>query len=212
MQEKKFTHQQSQLVSELTERYKISAEDITFFPGDPKPFIGYEATCVMCNDLVPGLTEISIDHTLSFTDAITLKCTLKFSDGRIRSAVGVANHAEPGEGGEELSQQQLHQLASSRAIRNVLRTAGIDLLKLHSNPTAPTQFTGPTNRENLIRQAHALGEENGYINGPDKGLWRRLLFNRYKVDTSAVLSDSQLADLCSLLQAVRPQAEVAAAA
>lgn len=210
---KSFTPFQLELVSQLVQCYGIEPTEITFFPGDPKPFIGYEATCVMCNALVPEMQEISIDPVAGFaSDSLALKCTLRFTDGRIRSATGVANTSEPGEGGEVLSGQQVHQLASSRAIRNALRTAGIDLIKLHQSPGNVAEFTGPSNRNSLLAQAHALGTEVGYIApNHEKSAWRRFLQHRYGVTSSQTLSEDMLADLIAVLRSIRqPVHKVAA--
>lgn len=209
---KHFTTFQLELVSQLVQCYGIEPDEITFFPGDPKPFIGYEATCVMCNALVPEMQEISIDPVAGFaSDSLALKCTLRFADGRIRSATGVANTNEPGEGGEVLSGQQVHQLASSRAIRNALRTAGIDLIKLHQSPGSVAEFTGPSNRNSLLAQAHALGTEVGYISGPEKSAWQRFLQHRYGVASSQQLGEDSLADLIAVLRSIRQPAQKAAA-
>lgn len=207
----RFTPPQLELVSDLVQAYGIEPAEITFFPGDTKPFIGYEATCVMANTLVPDLQEISIDEvTPHGVDSFARKCLLRFADGRVRSATGVANCREPGEGGEVMSPQQIERLASSRAIRNALRTAGIDLIKIHQNPGKVHQFTGKSHRQSLLAQAHLLGEEVGYIVGDDKSVWSKILMHLYGVSSSAQLSDDLLSDFIGVLNSVRRPVKKAA--
>lgn len=212
MQTKKklLSSEQNQLIAGLVEDFGIQPTEITFFSDDPKPHIGYEATCVMCNALVPSLKGISIDQERSVAeDSLTLKCTLTFADGRVRSAIGVANVNESGEGGEVMSDQQLHYVASSRAIRNALRTAGIDLIKIYRNPGNVSEFTGSKNRDILVRQVHALGEEVGYIDGDNKSAWRLFLLNRYGANSASLLSEDQLSDLAAALKPLLPRRKAA---
>lgn len=204
---KNLTAEQAALVGEITGLFDVQPEELVFFGDDPRPLIGYEATCVIANQLVPDLSGIIIEPVQSVAaDSVSLLCTLKFADGKMRGAVGVANSGEPGDGGEVMSEQQLQQLASSRAIRNALRVAGIDLVRLLRSSRNVAEFSGPakqrSNRDNLLAQAHAIGAEVGYIRDNDKILWRRVLNNRYGVASSSDLSDPQLADLVALLRSI----------
>lgn len=196
--------QQTQLVAELVESYGIEQSDVFFFAGDPKPFLSYEATCAVANKLT-DLLEITIEPVEStFVDSLSLRCRLTLADGRVRTAVGVVNVAER-VGDWAMNPQQLYQTASSRAIRNALRAAGIDLIKLHEqSQNPPVEYTGParSNRASLIAQAHAIGTEVGFILGDEKGGWKRLLLHRYGVETSAALNEDQLADLVAALRGI----------
>ena len=93
-------------------------------------------------------------------DSLTIKCNLTNASGRTRGAVGIANLNEKIDG-QKMSDQQLFQLASARAIRNALRTAGIDLLKLHRQEMSEGEldFRPKTNYATLIARAHLLGKE-----------------------------------------------------
>ena len=203
---KTYTAEQAALVQAITSQFDVQPDEVVFFGDDPRPLLAYEATCVIANQLVPDLNSIIIEPVQSVADdSVSILCTLRFADGKMRGAVGVANAGEPGDGGEVMSEQQLQQLASSRAIRNALRVAGIDLIRLirsRTDAAASPAPAGRTNRDNLVAQAHALGTECGYIRGTDKITWRRLLNNRYGVASSADLTEPQLADLVAMLRTV----------
>lgn len=204
---KVLTADQSALVAELTMTYNIEPEEIMFFVNDPKPFLSYEATCALCNQLT-NMQDITIEPQHSFfADSLTYRCTLTLSDGRTRSAVGVVNIKETVDG-KDLTEQQISQLASSRAIRNALKTAGIDLFKLHkemiNGEVETLPFKSPFAK--LIAQAHILGTEAGLINGTDKTAWYRLIFNRYGLESSKQMTEDQLADFVAILKTLVPQA------
>lgn len=206
--------QQKRLVAELVETYGIDAEEVIFFAGDPKPFLTYEATCVIANQLI-DLPNIDIEPLeTSFVDSLSLKCIVTLPNGWTRSNVGVVNMHETIDG-RLMSSQQLYQAASSRAIRNALRTAGIDLIKLHTSRGSDdtTEYTGPdrSSRANLLAQVHVLGTEAGLIGERnDRTAWKSFLFNRYGVESSAVLSEPALADLAAALKTLRPAHKMAA--
>ena len=208
---KKLTPEQAAIVNEITARFDVDAAEIVFFGTEPRPLIGYEATCVMANALVPDLQALIIEPVQSVTtDSVSMLCTIKLADGRSRAAVGVANVLETADD-DQMSEQQLQHLASSRAVRNTLRVAGIDLLRLMRTSsvgrTGDAEFSGPpqqrSNRDNLLAHTHILGQELGYIRGDDKTLWRQLLNNRYGVESSIELSDPQLSDFAALLSSIR---------
>lgn len=201
--------QQKQLVKELVADYGINADEITFFAGETDPTLGYEASCVMCNTLAPEIVQIDVNPIESpFVDSLAVRCSMADEHGRSRSAVGVVNASES-IGNDVMNPQQQYQAATSRAIRNVLRVAGIDLLKRHAQRRQGLPLTAApakTNRDSLLAQAHALGEEAGlitkYTDGIDKKAWRRILWHRYGVDSSKTLSEFQLADLIGALKAL----------
>lgn len=210
---------QTALINELVETYGIEPEDVTFFPDDPKPFLSYEATCAVANQLT-DIRDIDIKPVEpAFADSLSLKCTLTLADGKTRSAVGVVNLNER-IGDTPMNSQQIYQTASSRAIRNALRTAGIDLIKLHehlANGTVPSSaVSGDAARESLIRQVHALGQEAGlivtYTDGvKEKTGWRAFLQRRYGLDSTQHFSKEALADLAAVLRSiVGPQTKKAA--
>lgn len=217
--QKILSREQSALVSELVDFYGIEPEDVTFFPDDPKPFLSYEATCAVANQLT-DIRDIDIKPVEpAFADSLSLKCTLTLADGKTRSAVGVVNLDER-IGDNPMSSQQIYQTASSRAIRNALRTAGLDLIKLHEqlkNGGAVNAAAGSEgSRESLIRQVHALGQEAGlilsYSDGVrDKTGWRAFLQRRYGLGSTQHFSEELLADLAAVLRTiVEPQAKKAA--
>ncbi len=194
---------QASLVADLAGRYGIDPSEITFFTDDPKPFLGYEATCVMLGRLRPDLVSIDIEPIeTSFVDSLSLRCSLTFADGRHRSAVGVVNVAEQLDG-KPMSSQQLYQAASGRAIRNALRTAGIDIVKLHAESVDdPKEVSSPkTERAALLAQVHALGKEVGLISAETgKEHWSSFLMHRYGVASSSQLGTELLADLAATLR------------
>lgn len=206
------TAEQTALAAELTMTYGIEPDDVIFFTDDPKPFLTYEATCVLCNQL-SDLHNIEIEKVQSFSDdSLSLKCILTLSNGYVRSAVGTANIKETIEG-SAMSEQQAILLASSRAIRNALRTAGIDLMKLHRQATSGEviDFKIKTNFASLLGQAHQLGVEALLINGDNKQAWYLQLGNRYRVNHSNELTEEQLADFVAFLRTLVSQPQRKAA-
>ncbi|HQU84837.1 MAG TPA: hypothetical protein PKY59_16990 [Pyrinomonadaceae bacterium] len=209
--QKVLTSEQTNLVSELTSTYGIEPEDILFFGNDPKPFLTYEATCVLCNSLTM-LNSIDIESVNSnFRDSYVFRCTLLTNDGRTRSAVGVVNANEVVDG-KPLSEQQITQLGSSRAIRNALKTAGIDLMRLHNEAIKGDSSNLPfkSSYASLLGQAHALGSEAQLIQGDNKAAWYAILQNRYGVSSSNQLNEEQLADFVAFLKTFVPSQKIAA--
>ncbi len=211
-----YTQEQHALIAELSANYGIDPEEVIFFANDPRPFLSYEANCVLCNRLT-DLRGIDIEPVNNgFIDSISYRCTLTTADGSTRSAVGVGNVNEVDNDGKKLNSGQLDQMASGRAIRNALRVAGIDLLKLHRQAlqgrVTPIEFAGPPMDEysRLLRQAHALGNVAGIIIGDDKSAWRTILHNRYGVVHSNELNVEQLHDFCAVLGTLAPQQKAAA--
>ncbi len=204
--QKQLNNEQAALVAELVMTYGIEADDVIFFESDPKPFLMYEANCVLANHLA-NISCIDAEPVPSVSDdAVTVRCTLTLSDGRVRSACGVANTAEQIRG-KESSSQQLYYLAVSRAMRSALRSAGIDLIKRHfdvKNGEDVLDFKPKSNINALLGQAHKLGAEIGFITGSDKSAWRAVLRNRYGVETSGELSEKGLADFVAFLRSLVP--------
>jgi len=198
--------EQSALVAELSMTYGIEPEEIIFFDNESTPFLTYEANWVLCNHLT-SLIHIGVEPVPSaFTDSVSVKCSIIFKNGNERSAVGVANIAEK-INERDISQQQAINLASSRALRSVLRASGIDLIKLHhqSIKGEVLDFQVKSNYNALLGQAHRLGTEAELIIGDDKSAWYRLLKNRYGVQRSNELSEDQLADFVAILKTLVPQ-------
>lgn len=209
------TNDQKLLIAEMQAAYGIDPNEVIFFSEDAEPFFGYEATCVLANHLT-DLRGIDIEPVeTGFVDSLSLKCTVTLPDGRTRSAVGVVNVSEVIDG-VKMSSQQLYATASARAIRNALRTAGINLLKLHAvqrnGSTAPVEFAGPPRSEyqRLLRQAHALGVEARYIVGDDKSAWYEAIHERYGKDGSNELTEHCLADWVAFLRSQVPAGKPAA--
>lgn len=210
-QQKILNDEQKTLVAELTKTYGVKPEEIIFFTNDPNPFLTYEATCALANQLVNlQVIDISPEPSVS-SDSLSLKCSLMFSDGRTRSAVGVVNFGETIDG-VKMTEAQIYQLASSRAIRNALRTADIDLIKLHHqrNRNEPLDFKMKSNTASLIAQSHLLGKEAYLIQGENKTAWYRQLQIRYQVNSSKDLNEAQLADWVAFLKTLVPQKQMAA--
>lgn len=202
--------EQSALVAELTETYGIEPEEILFFEGDTKPFLFYAATCALCNQLM-NLQDIDIVPVPSVSsDSFSLKCSLIFPDGRARRATGVVNLNETIDG-KAMTEPQIFQLASARAIRNALKTANVDLISLHYESKGEVlNFKPKSNIASLIGQAHQLGKEALLIDGENKRPWYLLLGNRYAVNHSNELSADQLADFVAYLKTmVQPKAKAA---
>lgn len=211
--QKVLSGEQNALVVELTETYGIEPEEIMFFKNDVKPFLTYEATCTLINQLT-GVQDITIEPMQSvLQDSLSLRCTLLTAAGYTRSAGGVANFNEAIDG-VKMSEQQIYALASSRAIRNALKTAGIDLIKLHNrakNGEDVLDFKTKSNAASLLAQAHKIGQQKGLIIGSDKSLWYHELWSRYRVGHSNELTEDQSADFVAFLNGYEPRATQAAA-
>lgn len=201
--------EQAAIVKEFGDLYGIEPEEILFFEGSKRPFFTYEATCALVN-LITDVQNIEIEmYEAGFEDAIAIKCSLTLPNGKHRSAVGVVNINETIDG-LKMNDQQLFQLASARAIRNALRTAGIDLLRCHNENNGNTlDFKPKSNFAALLGMCHALGKEAGLIVGDDKTAWRTILQNRYGVSRSNELTDEQLSDFQAVLQSLAPKAKSA---
>jgi len=202
--------EQTALVTELVEAYDIEPESVLFYDDSTKPFLMYEASAILANFLAK-ISSIEIEPIPPVSeDAISVRCALTLSNSLYRSAVGAANTAER-INDNEASYAQLYNLAASRALRNALKAAGIDLIKRHFAAKAGTdglELKVKSNYKSLLDQAHAIGAEKGLIKGPDKSLWYHELWSRYKVAHSNQLTEEQLADFVAFLKAYEPPAYV----
>ncbi len=210
-QQKILSSDQKLLIAAFSATYNIEPEEITFFSDDPRPFFSYEATCVLLNRLT-DVTGIDIEPVANgFVDSVGFRVTLS-REGRQHSAIGIANIKETLDG-VVLNEAQLNQMASGRAMRSVLRVAGIDLLKLHNlarlNAAMPAEAP-KSNYTTLLAQAHVLGQEAGLIIGNDKTAWITILGNRYGVYASNELTEDSLADFVAVLKTLVPQQKAAA--
>lgn len=207
------TPEQQRIVNEFRSYYDIQPEEIIFFDSEPVPFIGYEATCRLCN-LLAEIRRIDIGIAgEQFPDASAFRCEIELPGGTVRAAVGVVNRGET-INGKSLSTQQIAFVGQARAIRNALRASGIDLYRLHRewmDRGEVPQANPKSLRNNLLAEIHALGEEAGLIEGESKRGWYRLLHYRYDAKTSAELTDDQLADFAAVLKTLVPQGRRAAA-
>jgi hypothetical protein len=201
--------EQTALVVELTQDYGIKPEDIIFFSTSADPFFSYEANCYLLNQLT-DVVAIDLSPVPSIAgDSISTKCELTFPGGKIRSGIGVANLAETLDG-QKMSEEQTRWLSESRAIRTAVRTAGIDFVKLHREARSGVKQNAEvkSNRATLLGQAHKLGRDMGFIWDEDgkanKSVWRRLISNRYSVDSCEELNDEYLADFVAFLNTIRP--------
>jgi hypothetical protein len=206
---------QTALVVELTQDYGIKPEDIIFFSDSPEPFFSYEANCYLLNQLTDCVAiELSPWPSIA-GDSISTKCELTFPGGKVRSDVGVANLAETLDG-QTMSEEQTRSLSEARAIRGAVRTAGIDLVKLHREARSGVKQTAEvkSTRAALLGQAHKLGRDMGFIfdehGKANKSLWRRLILNRYSLESCEELNDEYLADFVAWLNSMRPLRKAAA--
>lgn len=208
--QKILTAEQSALVAELTETYGIEPEEILFFENDKKPFLFYAATCALCNKLMK-LQDIDISPAMSVSeDSFALKCSLIFPDGSARRAAGIVNLNETIDG-KQMTEPQIFQLASARAIRNALKTANVDLISLHYESKGEVlNFKPKSNFASLIAQAHQLGKEALLIDGDNKRAWYLQIAKRYNANHSNELSEDQLSDFVAFLKTLVPQKAQAA--
>lgn len=206
--------QQAELASELSAEYGIDPSEVIFFGDDPRPLFSYEAGCILVNALV-NPREIDIEPVESVLgDAVSYRCMLTLANGNVRSVVGTANVGETDCDGQPLSPAQIEALAQSRALRGVLRAAGIDLVKLHRNRSGVVEFTGPERsdiyRATLIAQAHMWAKKAGLISGDNDSLYRGTLRSRYDKNSSTQLTDEELADFVAFLSVLSPPQRKAA--
>lgn len=215
-EEQKLTADQERFVDELVAAYGIDRSDVTFFPNVPQPFLGYEAQTALANQLADIRDIDSSVEPATRADAVTIKCRLELANGCTRSGIGVANTGELGADGKPMTHQQQLYTATSRALRNALRAAGYDLIKMHHAAASGEEYEwcGVSKVESprtiLLRQVHVLGEEAGLIRGQDKTLWHSYLVNRYQRKHSGDLDLVQLADLAAVLRAMTTPVRIAA--
>lgn len=206
---------QAALVAEFSTTYGIDPEQIIFFTNEAKPFFDHEANAIISRRIGDVLGIESEPIASVYENSVSVQCKLTFKDGRFASAVGIANLDES-INGEAMSPEQVLRLAKSRAFRNALVDAGVDLVKLHYVATGKVaELAGrqpKTLRNRLLAEAHMLGKQTGYIvisqyQGdlgpvpfPDKTGWKRMLLSRYGVESSGVMSDELLADLVAFLK------------
>lgn len=215
-QQKILNGEQTALVIELTQDYGIKPEDIIFFSNSAEPFFSYNANCYLLNQLT-DVVAIELSPVPSIGgDSISTSCKLTFPGGKMRSGIGIANLSETLDG-ETMSEEQTRWLSESRAIRTAVRTAGIDFVKLHREKRNQPVQDSPvkSTRATLLAQAHVLGRDLGFIfndqqGNTDKGVWRKLIANRYSVSSCEDLSDEWLADLVAFLNTIRPIRKAAA--
>lgn len=209
-----WSDQQQALANELVNKYGIELKDILFYDDDQKPFLMYEANSALCNHLA-NVSAIDVEPVQPVTaDSVSVRCTLTLEDGRVRSAVGVTNQNEK-ISGRPLSDQQLYNLSASRALRNALKSAGIDLIKRHIAAMTGADvldFKVSSNKDSLLKQAHALGAEKGLIIGSNKSAWYHVLWSRYEVTSSDKLSEDQLSNFVAYLRSYELPKETALAA
>lgn len=211
---------QKALIVELSETYKFPASEIVFFDGEPEPTLGYEAQAAMCDALENPLSIAMEAITPVSSDSVGFQCILTLQDGRVRSNIGIANVLENIDG-KLLTQQQLEALAQSRAFRNTLKIANINLIRRHFEKkqgveTAPGNEIADEQKERIRFYAsiHAFAVEAGLIfknedNTPNKEGYRRVLSQRYDVGTSALLSLAELRDFEAFLKALAPHKQAA---
>lgn len=205
--QKQLTPEQSALTAELVETYDIEPASVLFFDNTPKPFLMYQASSTLCNFLA-NISCIDVEPVPSVkSDSFTVRCTLTLPDGRVRSDCGVVNINENIDG-KTPSDQQIYNLAASRALRYALRSAGIDLIKRHHRAMKGENvldFNVTKSAYNsLLAQAHQIGTEKYLIAGSDKTLWYHELWSRYKVQHSNQLDQKQLADFVAYLTGYEP--------
>lgn len=214
--QKTYTHEQHQLIAELSATYGLQPEQITFFDDDPEPFFDRDATAV----LIQRLCEpVGIDDDLvnaPSPDTVAVKYSIEFKDGTYARSTRMANL------GEVQTVDQAISLATARAARSALRNRGISLIKLHTRVSTGSgsdrgintvQFSGPPRGEyeTLLREAHALGRDAGFIlrdtqgvEGQDKRAWYNVLSHRYHVGASSALNLDQLRDFVAFLRSQLP--------
>jgi hypothetical protein len=192
-------------VTELVQTYGVEPNDVIYFQNELYPFLKYKAMTAMCNQLLkPTLIDVYPVPSVQ-PDSLSLKCVIEFQDKQIRNGVGVVNYFEKF-GGEELSDTEIYDLASARAMRNALKNAGVDLFKLHKQQRGTVyDFRVKSGIASLLGQAHKLGKDALLIQGNNKQAWYKLLKTRYDVNSSNELSETQLADFVAVLKTLAPQ-------
>jgi hypothetical protein len=203
-EQKILSDEQRTLLKTLIETYNLTPEDVVFFADESEPTLSFEAQCVLLNSLT-DVQKIDLEAVPAISsDSVARRTTLKFPDGRERSAVGVANLSESLEG-STMSERQTDFLASSRSIRAATRTAGINLIKLHLETIGIPASPAKSNRTVLIAQIHKIANELAFITRSSREPYEVLLWKRYGVRSCNELGDDALADFAAYLNALVPQ-------
>lgn len=224
MKTQTYTKEQLELINELSTEYGLDPLQISFFDSDPEPFFDRDATAVLIHKLTDA---VGIEDDLANAptlETLAVKYKITFEDGSFASSTGMANLAETIDG-TPMTVDQVKSLATSRAARGALRNRGISLIRLHTHKkhggqdsnVASVEFSGPPRGqyESLLREAHALGQETGYIlrtgrttndgqQVADKSAWYRILAARYSVEGANQLQLAELQDLVAFLRSQLP--------
>lgn len=208
-QDRKYTAEQSLILTDLHQVHDIDPSQISFDGDDPTPIFDYTAISL----LSLRLTNIKeIDCYIASRDPrdgrVTAKCTVILPDGRSRSVEGSAALGEEfAEDGTITSWQTAESVAQSRASRLGIRSVGINLLHAHRKFKAtgkPTNgHTDNDPRKPHYDEIHQLAENLELIKGGDKSEYRLLISSAFIGKQSARdLTDAELQQFLTTLRAL----------
>lgn len=208
------TEKQQEIISNLVDQFGIDGERILFLnsrnPNEPwiPPTILEQIALQM-----EGYRSSSVEHDkfIRETSQVVYVATVTDAKERVFTRSGVAT---VGEVNESLSSEiDVEYLASGRALSAALRAAGFDPIKAQKT----VNFDDEAAYENLpktqyqveseamqrtkdLRQIHALAEEKGLIVGKKDTNYRIWLTQNFGVKTSAILSESERAQVINKLR------------
>ncbi len=200
--------QQQAVVDRLVQQFDIDAERVYFLNEEKpeEPWLPAESLLTIARQSGNFQTiDESFDQYIAALSQVVHRATVIDRDGRTYTRSGVATIGER----EEVD---AHALAAGRAVSAALTAAGFNPLRpgavvaldLRLSAGAPLAEEAQT-RNTDLKRIHAIAERKGLIvplpgGGWDRAGYRRLLAEKYGVNTSAGFDATQRASFINLLE------------
>jgi hypothetical protein len=193
------THEQHEIVSELSQMHGLDPTQISFEGEDLTPIFDFEAVCLLSLKLT-DIREIACEITNRDFDSqiVTARCSVRLPDGRTRVCEDSARmHETIGDGGTIDSLRMADNVAQARAVRRGIRSVGINLWHAHKKFKESGQASSGhlryDPRRPVYEEVHVLAGNLGLIEGGDKEAYKAFLAESYDGRTSARdLDDAEL--------------------
>lgn len=193
------THEQHEIVSELSTMHGLDPTQISFEGEDLTPIFDFEAVCLLSLKLT-DIREIACEITNRDYDSqiVTARCSVRLPDGRTRVCEDSARmHETIGDGGTIDSLRMADNVAQARAVRRGIRSVGINLWHAHKKFKESGEGSSGHLRHDprrpVYEEVHVLAGNLGLIDGGDKEAYKAFLAESYDGRTSARdLDDAEL--------------------
>ncbi len=203
---KVLTLQQETVAREFIEKYGLEPKQISFDGEREEPIFDFDALSILSLRL-SDIPEIRVEPG-DFNNAAgiaTANCRILLADGRVREVYGSCLVGELMYDGSEVTDiNQALKIAQARALRNGLRAVAFDPVRAHNLAKTEQQSSNEFKdvRSKELAEAHALGQELGYIVGDNKVAWSNLISVNFPgVRSSGDLNDLQRSQFLTMLRA-----------